>query len=232
MNRWLLLASLAAGCGGETAPSLDAAAPPDGAVSADAAAAADASAGPPDQAVPPADLAVPHPDLGYPWGGEGLTFQGASVGLDDALVDVSSDEGQDLWAVSSTALYVRRPGDARFHRYTNTDGLHISSAVTAVAGGGAGEGWVGLEGYIDNDTSDDTLDQKRLGKAEHVTLHPDGTITSLHYADMHNDVSANYYETRSARRLLYSHAGPSAGHLFLGSNHGVTHVFHGPAAPK
>src|SRR5438309_706659 len=52
----------------------------------------------------------------------------------------------------------------------------------------------------------------------------DGSITSLHYADLHNDDSANYWETRSARRLLFVHAGPAGGHLFMGGNHGVTHV--------
>ncbi len=66
--------------------------------------------------------------------------------------------------------------------------------------------------------------QKTVGKAEHVHLLPNGTITSVHYANLHNDNSDNYWETRSARRLLYVHTSANAGHLFMGGNHGVTNI--------
>jgi hypothetical protein len=58
-----------------------------------------------------------------------------------------------------------------------------------------------------------------------VHLQPDGTITSVHYADLHVSFDVNYWEDPSARRLLYVHDGPAAGHLFMGMNHGVDHVY-------
>ncbi len=207
MSHLALCAFLLASCSSNTVP------PTDGAVDL---------AVPLDRSVP-ASLAVP--DLADPLGQKTLILLGSTDGLGTPVVDASTDEAGNLWVATSDALYVRRLGAAKFRKYTNTDGLHISYGVSAVAGAGPNEGYLGLIGYEDDLAGNDTDEQKLRGKLEHIHLLPDGTITSLHYAMLHSDVSDNYYETRSARRLLYSHQGASAGHLFLGGNHGITHIF-------
>lgn len=155
-----------------------------------------------------------------------LEFLDQSVGLGAPIIDANPDEAGNLWAVAPDALYIRRAGQTSFRRYTNADGLHIYSVITAVAGGLANDGYVGLQGVEDDDPLSTPPALTQVGKAEHVTLHSDGTITSIHYADLTNDVDPTYTETRSARRLLFVHQGPAAGHLFMGGNHGITHIFH------
>jgi hypothetical protein len=169
-----------------------------------------------------ADLEVA-PDMSG-WSGPPFLLLGGESGLNGPIIDANPDEGGNLWAVAPDALYILRAGEKMFRRYTNADGLHIYSVITAVAGGGQSDGFVGLEGYVSDTPDTDSDEQKHVGKAEHVHLQVDGTITSLHYADMHNDNDNGHWETRSARRLLYSHDGPTAGHLFMGANHGVTHI--------
>lgn len=193
---------------------------------------------------PAADLAVAAPDLGtiddlgtppqIDGGGADLVtlpvielewIPRGSAGLEGAIIDASPDETGNVWAVSDGALFIRRGGASSFRKYTNADGLHVSSSIKSVAGGGMDDGWVGLEGHETDYPDLDPPDLKRLGKAEHVWLNRDNTLRTLHYAEMHNDGDAAHWETRTAYRLLYVHEGPAAGHLFLGGNHGVVHVF-------
>jgi hypothetical protein len=173
--------------------------------------------------VPPDLAVVAAPDMDAPL--PLMEFLGGAAGLGTPVVDASPDESGNLWVVTPDALYIRRAGQTDFRRYTNADGLHIYSYITAVQGGAQDEGWVGLEGHDAPDPNLDPLNIKVEGHAEHVHLQPDGTITSLHYAELHTDVSANYWENPSARRLLYAHDGAAAGHLFMGMNHGIDHVF-------
>ena len=158
-----------------------------------------------------------------------LVMLAGADGLGTPVIDASPDEAGNLWAVTPDALYIRRAGETRFRRYTNADGLHIDSQILSVAGGGisklgVGDGYVGLLG-VETGNEDDAPAIREPGKAEHVTLHPDGTITSVHYWNMHTDVSANFWITRSAYRLLYVHEGAAAGHVFMGGNHGISHIF-------
>ena len=149
---------------------------------------------------------------------------GPAQALGTPTIDASPDEAGNVWAVAPDALYVRRAGEVTFRRYTNVDGLHIDSVILSVAAGGIDEGYVGLAG-VETGNENDAPEIRDPGKAEHVKLNQDGSITSKHYWDMHNDVSANFWITRSAYRLLYVHDGPAAGHLFMGGNHGVSHIF-------
>ncbi|HZU84295.1 MAG TPA: hypothetical protein VE987_15300 [Polyangiaceae bacterium] len=172
-----------------------------------------------------ADMAKPSPDLAPAQPLPQTEFLNGAQNLGTPVIDASPDESGNLWVVAPDALYIRRAGSSSFRKYTNADGLHIYSYITAVAGGAQDEGWVGLEGVDAPDPNVLPLDQQQEGHAEHVHLMPDGSITSLHYADLHTDVSSNYWENPSARRLLYVHSGAAAGHLFMGMNHGIDHVF-------
>lgn len=153
-----------------------------------------------------------------------LEALGGAQGLGTPVLDASPDEAGNLWAVTPEALYVRRAGQARFRRYTNADGLHIDTTILSVAGAGPDEGYLGLLG-IETGNEDDAPAIRTPGKAERVRLQPDDTLRTTHYSGIHTDVSANFWITRSAYRLLYVHDGPAAGHLFMGGNHGITHIF-------
>jgi hypothetical protein len=131
-----------------------------------------------------------------------------------------------------------RPGEHQFHSFTAADGLHIQpfvdaygysteTAMTAIAGGRAGEVYVGYQGYESlGDPFMDPLEKKRLGNADRVVVGSDGKLTIVRY-EFRCDYSAGSgcWEDRSVRRMLYSHQGIATDHLFIGFNHGVTHVY-------
>jgi hypothetical protein len=162
---------------------------------------------------------------------------------------VSTDEAQNLWAVSHTALYLLRPGQSTFRRYTAADGLNIANAASPgimnVAGGHANEVFVGYNGadvsglpQANGDPAHDAILKK--GGIDHVSLNADGTLTVVH-PDVHSDdyvVTTNgvtetdfsYYEDRGTRRMLYDHHF-HPGSLFVGWNHGVNRFDWGTTDP-
>jgi len=169
-----------------------------------------------------------------PWPTADLTVY--SIGED--IVDSSPDDAQNLWAISRTGLYLRRPGEASFRKFTAADGLHITpftdangqsnqTSPTAMAGGRGNEVYVGYYGYETNgDPFMDTQAQKELGNADRVTVDANGTLTVTRYL-FRCDYSpgSGCWEDRSPRHMIYAHEGIAAGHLFIGFNHGVSHVF-------
>jgi hypothetical protein len=62
-----------------------------------------------------------------------------------------------------------------------------------------------------------------LGQADKITLNADGSIAVRRYEFL-CDVTTNCWEEASARRMVFGHNGTAAGHLFIGFDHGVTHV--------
>jgi hypothetical protein len=198
----------------------------------------DASGSDNSDAAVPADSASP-PDLADPagpWPKAALTLYGAADGLDGEIIDASPDDAQNIWAVSTDALYVLRPGQTRFLKFTAADGLHIQpftdpngnpsvTNITAVAGGHANEVFVGYHGYESEHRFADTTDEEKLGQADKITLSPTGTIQVLKYEFRCDKASWTCWENRSVRRMLFAHTGVAAGHLFIGFDHGVSHVF-------
>jgi hypothetical protein len=200
-----------------------------------------ADVGGPDAAVasdlaPPccSDLATSNP--AGPWPTADLTTWGASNGLSGEVIDASPDDAQNIWAVTFDGLYVLRPGTTTFLKFTAANGLHIQpfidplgnpsvTHITAVAGGHANEAFVGYLGYESDNRLMDTDANKALGQADKITLSPAGTITVLRYEFRCDYGSSWCWEDRTPRRMMFSHAGASAGHLFIGFDHGVTHVF-------
>jgi hypothetical protein len=194
----------------------------------------------PDMAGAPAgaspDMAASDPS--GPWPTADLTLYGAAEGLGGGLIDANVDGGQNIWAASSEVLYLLRPGEDQFHSFTAADGLHIQpfvdafgnpseTALTAIAGGRAGEVYVGYYGYESaSDPFLDSLEKKQLGNADRVVVGSDGKLTIRRY-EFRCDYAAGAgcWEDRSVRRMLYSHQGIAADHLFIGFNHGVTHVY-------
>ncbi len=181
-----------------------------------------------------------------PWPTAPLTLFDGTQGLDPDVVDVSTDEDQNIWAVSHNALYLLQPGQKKFKQYTDADGLHVANAmypgITAVAGGGPGEVFVGYQGTDVIDPQKDPQWMKDKGKVDRVLLQPDGKLKVTHY-DVHNndavgfDAQGNvilgpngfadpqytdwsFHEDRSVKRFLYDHI-YHRGTLYVGYNHGV-----------
>jgi hypothetical protein len=196
----------------------------------------DAGAAPPgvDGATPPPD---PPPGPAGPWPTADLTLYGTESGLGGPIIDANTDDAQNIWAVSPDTLYLLRPGQSHFARYTPADGLHVvpfvdpsgnptMSWVTAVAGARANEVYVGYYGYESDNRFADTLAEEELGQADRVVVNADGSLTiAVRYQFRCDYEHSTCWENRSVRRMLFSHAGVSAGHLFIGFDHGVDHLF-------
>jgi hypothetical protein len=181
-----------------------------------------------------------------PWPVADLITYNATQNLQGSIIDASPDDAQNIWAVTPDSLYVLKPGQTSFRRYTAADGLHVQtftdpttgqqtvSDITATVGGHANEVFVGYRGYEQEipppapppccvANADFSDPRWHLGQADKVTLNSDGTIQVRRYEFL-CDVTTNCWEERSARRLVFGHNGTAAGHLFIGFDHGVVHV--------
>lgn len=189
----------------------------------------------------------PPPNQAGPWPVADLTIYTAAHSLNGTIIDASPDDAQNIWAVTPEALYVLRPGQATFKRFTAADGLHVQtytdpatgqvtvSDITATVGGRANEVFVGYRGYEETipppapppccEPNADFSDPRwHLGQADKVTLNADGTIQVRRYEFL-CDVTTNCWEERSTRRMIFGHSGTAAGHLFIGFDHGFDHIF-------
>jgi hypothetical protein len=196
-------------------------------------------AGAPDAGqTPPPDSTLPNP---HKIGGLGtgafptaaLTIYGSAQGLLEAPVSASVDEGENLWVVTNSALYLLTPNATAFHRYTAADGLHYGPGfteppdITMVEGGTAGECFVG---YWFHDTNTGNTPgahtyvdpAAHMGKMDQVLLQPDGTLTVNRY-DLRNSNDGHFYETRTVMSMVYDHF-QNPGNLYVGSNHGITRI--------
>ena len=189
----------------------------------------------------PRDLMLA-PDLAInpagPWPLSDSTLYNAQNGLGGPILDAAADDAQNIWAITQDSLYVLKPGQSHFLRFTVADGLHIQPFVdaygnpdvtwmTALAGGRANEVFIGYNGYVSaGDPFLDTDAQKRLGQADRVALGPNDKLTITRYLfPCDYDAGAGCWEDRTVRRMLFAHRGPAMGHLFIGFQHGVSHVF-------
>ena len=183
-----------------------------------------------------------------PWPIDPVTLYGSGSGLIEPVISAATDEAENLWVVSHQALYLLRPGEKKFHRYTAADGLHIGPGyteppnVTMVEGGAANECFVGYYAHDTFDkpgtkppvahTANDPI--AHLGKMDQVLLHADGTLEVRRY-DLHNSNNGFYYETRTVMSMVYDHF-QQPGNLYVGSNHGITRIIPGkwrlPSTPS
>lgn len=235
----LLALGFAVGCGVSNPAGDPPADGPAGTAPADGGA-TDAAVAPGSPDGAPADLGSTGPDLGDPagpWPTADLTPYGASSGLDAPILDSSADDAQNIWAASAGALYLLRPGHTTFEKFTAADGLHIGpftdptgspamTNITAIAAGRGDEVFVGYQGYETlGDPYQDTEAQKELGNADRVTVDAAGKLTVVRYLFRCDYEHSTCWENRSPRRMIFAHTGIAAGHLFIGFNHGVSHVY-------
>jgi hypothetical protein len=213
----------------------------DGGPDAGAADAGAADAGAADAGAP--DAGTSHVPGGWgagPWPTVPLAVYDSAQGLLEAPLSASTDEQQNIWVVTTAALYLLRPGEQRFHRFTAADGLHVGPGYTEppdftlVIGGGAGLGkGECFVGYYFHDTHDPPTSKTpvahtandpvaHMGKMDQVLPRADGTLEVRRY-DFHNSNNGFYYETRTIMSGIYDHfAHP--GELYVGTNHGVIRV--------
>ncbi len=212
--------------------------------------------GPLTTADPPDSGAAAYPfGTAGPWPAAPATAFGAAQGFDELpIVDVSTDEAQNVWAVSHGALYLWRPGEARARKYTAADGLTLDNAlppgITAVCGGAPGEAFVGYEGAPVVDPQHDPLRFK--GKLDRVLLKADGTLAVTHYNVHNNDLVGldsngnvirlpdggvdpeltdwSFNEDRTVIRFLYDHL-YHRGELYVAYTHGVARFEAGKPDP-
>ena len=205
------------------------------------------SAPPPATPPPATPPPSPPPPSAGPWPVSSLTTYGAAQGLTGIVIDAGVDESQNIWAATPAALFVLRPGQTRFTRFDENQGLHIQvytdpatgqqtvSNITAMAGGRGNEVYVGYRGYEQEipppapppccqPNADFSDPRWFLGQGDKVTLNQDGTIQVRRYL-FKCDNSVNCWEERSVRRMVYSHSGVAAGHLLIGFDHGLVHLF-------
>jgi hypothetical protein len=167
-----------------------------------------------------------------PWPTTELVTYDASHGLQPPIVGASVDTGQNVYAVSNGALFVRRPGEGRFTRYDrNTNGLR-DYRLFSVVGHRPGVAFVGYEGVFAYPP--DTLSEeekanwlepqavRRSGDVQRIELAPAG-IRAIGYVTHNSNtpVSGRFDHSRSIHELHVPRRGPSAGELFLGTEHGV-----------
>jgi hypothetical protein len=244
----LACALAAAGCrGGETAPIDDpiVEGPRDaGPSDAGPEDAGPGDSGPPDAGPPPPD---PHRVGGLgagPWPTAPITVYDGANGLLEAPISASTDEAENIWVVTTRALYLLKPGERLFRRYTADDGLHVGPGwteppdFTLVVGGRAGECFVGYYAHDTHNPPDKDAHSYRdpmahMGKMDQVRLKPDLTLEVNRY-DFHNSNNWEHYETRTVTSAVYDHF-QHPGELYVGSNHGVTRIqpakFRLPATP-
>lgn len=155
-----------------------------------------------------------------PWPVVDFEHLGASVGIDERIVGVGVDTGQNQYAVSRDALFIRRAGETQFAKYRRgTNGIR-DYPLASVAGGGPGQAYIGLVGI--GDQEDDPVELRKSGDVQSITLEPGGFSTVVW--DTHNSnspISGKYDHSRQIYEIQIPRRGPAAGEIFLGTAHGV-----------
>lgn len=177
-----------------------------------------------------------------PWPIANRTFTSADGLQEGPVVGTTTDEAQDLWVATPSALYVMKPGDARFRRFTSRDGLHLSDdpvlydedycsgakgvpgsgdAITTVTGGAPGEVFVGYHGVtaVNGDCTDPAAD-RHSGKLDRVRLQADGTLQVQRLDMVSTGMGMSFWHNRTVYRMAYDHViHPHT--LYVGTDHGV-----------
>jgi WD40 repeat protein len=177
-----------------------------------------------------------------PWPLTNVTYGGANGVKEAPIVGASTDETQNLWVATHSALYLLQPGQATFHRFSATDGLHLQSnpvaycdldfgdhacpiygaaadpGITEIVGGGPNEVFVGYQGK-DEGTADWTDPNRHSGKLDRVRLLANGTLQVDRF-DLVQGVSAAYWHNRTIQRMVFDHF-RHPHELYVGTNHGV-----------
>jgi hypothetical protein len=209
-------------------------------------------AGAPD-AGPPAD---PGPKFGTqgPWAVENRTF-GSAEGIDNApVVSMSTDEAQNRWVATPNALYVMKPGDAKFAKFTSADGLHLADnpvfyvedycggdgtaasrvsgaadprGISTIVGGRANEVFVGYWGAEEDTGGCDSKgapNDRHSGKIDRVRLLASGELQVDRLDLVTVGMGMQFWHNRTILRMVYDHQ-IHPHTLYVAANHGVDMIY-------
>jgi len=195
------------------------------------------------------DAGTPSSPTGFTPGGPGPwpldnRIYGAAEGLTEPAVAVSTDEAQNLWVASRQAVYLMKPGAAKFTRFGSADGLHLSGnpqfydedycsgaqhvpgsaspeGISTLVGGAANEVFVGYFGNppVNGDCRDAAVD-RHSGQIDRLRLEPDGTLDVTRLQMVSTGIGMEFWENRTVYRMVYDHLiHPHT--LYAGAQHGV-----------
>src|SRR5438067_12685542 len=215
-------------------------------------------AGPPDAGPPDAGPPDAGPTFGGPgpWPSGNVTYGQADgilagdLGF-DGIVGFSTDETQNQWVATHSALYLMRPGEKTFRRYDASDGLHLQSnpvqycddsflggdrpcpifgaagnpGISEITGGGPNEVFVGYYSPHNwDDPNDGTWGDpfRHMGKVDRVRLKSDGKLEVVRF-DMVSGNTPMFWHNRWVFRLLYDHF-IHKHELYVGTEHGIDKI--------
>jgi len=177
-----------------------------------------------------------------PWSLDNQQYGAAQGIAESPVIGASTDESQNLWVATRTAIYLLKPGQTTFRRYAAADGLHLASnpvkycdswapdhacpiygaaadpGITEIVGGGTGEVFVGYAGNTDG-TGDYNDPNRHSGALDRVRLNADGSL-KVDRLQMVSGDSAEFWHNRTVSRLLFDHF-VHPHELYVGTNHGV-----------
>lgn len=183
-----------------------------------------------------------------PWGTANTRYGAGDGILEQPVIGATTDEAQNLWVATRSALYLRKPGDKAFRRFDARDGLHLQGnpaqycdsnfaggdrkcpiygaavdpGISEIEGGAAGEVFVGYFGH--DDGSEDWSDPNRhTGKLDRVRLGSGGALEVDRF-DLVSTNTAEFWHNRTVERLLYDHF-IHRGELYVGASHGVDRIW-------
>lgn len=150
---------------------------------------------------------------------------GSGQGLPNEVLDAGFDKSGNLWAASTSRIFVRRHGLGAFESFGSADGLK-GEDVLSIGGGLADTAWVGYRGEGDSDEDPEWM--RMSGGVSRVIL--DGAdIKVRHYnliapPGLYSSYPDGRHKLRTCIRTYPTKNGPYAGDAWFGCNHGVGQV--------
>jgi hypothetical protein len=183
-----------------------------------------------------------------PWGTANAKYGAAEGILEQPVIGASTDETQNLWVATRSALYLMTPGERSFRRFDAADGLHLMGnparycdadiaggdrkcpifgsatdpGISEIEGGAANEVFVGYFGR-DEGSGDWGDPDRHSGKLDRVRLTSAGALQVDRF-DLVSTQTAQFWHNRTVQRLLYDHF-QHKHELYVGTNHGVDRVW-------
>ena len=181
-----------------------------------------------------------------PWPLTNQTYGQANGILEAPVVGTTTDEAQNLWVATNSALYLLRAGETTFRRFDAKDGLHLQSnaarycddwapnhecpiygaaadpGISEITGGAPGEVFVGYTGYHDYAAAFDATNTdpyRHSGMLDRVRLSSNGSLEVVRF-DMVSGNSTSFWHNRTIERMVYDHF-IHKHELYVGTDHGV-----------
>jgi len=172
--------------------------------------------------IPPIDPRDPSGVKPDPWPKDDVVHYGPAEGLAGPVIGVGIDDAKNVYAIDGVAAYALPVGDTRFHRTASGGQFERGYPVASVAGGAAGQVYLGFLAPEDGNVFTWTEEDKMYGDVDRMLLQPDGSLVLDYHYKIQNNNARWMDETRSTLTMKRVVGGPYHGDVYLGSNHGAT----------